>query len=161
MIAILSFLPSRARGTVLVHLFLSGSWQTDFPFTRGHCVQTQFWPFSKKFSTWLQISKAEFILLDVQHKLSYSLGGKSSPSSNLQMLFWAAHILKSPCSLIDLLRWNCHDFVNFNWCFQQMYHLKRNPFYPEKKGSYFRIKTGEGSVHIVTLLPWALVCRIV
>lgn len=154
------FLQSWARVTALVHLFLLGTWQTDSPFTRGRCAHTQFWPFSKKSSTRLQISKAEFILLDAEHKLYYSLWGKSSPSSNLQMLFWAVHILKSPCSLIDLLRWNCRDFVHLLKTPVKINNLKRNPFYPANKDSYFRIKTREGSVHIVTLLPWALVCRI-
>lgn len=154
------FLQSWARVTALVHLFLLGSWQTDFPFTRGRCAQTQFWPFSQKSSPRLQISKVEFILLDVEHKLCYSLWGKSSPSSNLQMLFWAVHIFKSPCSLIDLLRWNCQDFVRLLKTSVKINSLKRNPFYPTNKDSYFRVKTREESIHVVTLLPWAPVCRI-
>lgn len=94
-----------------LHSYTSSFWGADkhFRFVRGHCAPTQLWPFSKKPSTQLQISKADFTLLDVEHKLYYNLWGKSSPSSNLQMLFWAVHILKYSCSLIDLLGWNCSD----------------------------------------------------
>lgn len=128
----LQFLQSWARVTALNHLFVLGSQQTDLPFTRGDCTQTQFWPFSKKSSTWLQISKAEFILLDVEHKLHYSLWSKSSPSSNSQMLFWAVHILKSPCSLIDPLKWNCYDFVHLLKTPVKINNLKKKSLLPSK-----------------------------
>lgn len=53
-----------------LHSSISSFWGADrhFPFVRRHCAQTQLWPFSKKPSTQLQISKADFILWDVEHK---------------------------------------------------------------------------------------------
>lgn len=142
-----------------LHSSTSSFWGANrhFPFLKGHCAQTQLRPFSKNPSTKLQISKADFILLDVEHKLYYNLWGKSSPSSNFQILFWAVHILKSPCSLANLLGWNCSDSVHLLKTPVKINNLKRNPLYP----GFLVQNTNKGrECSGSNLLPWALVCRV-